>query len=271
MFFHYKSIEDKVYAQQTIHAGGTLSTDEDADTNNEDFILEFIYHANKDNTGVEMLEFQLKCFTGVECDSVYGYGVQILNPSQMTCELKHDYTKEFHPNVLDSETHKYYDYTVNYGSAQVSYFNTDDFVTYGATTELNKDAHPYIIKIEDKKYSFDFNFDNNYLVSEVLWGLGRHYSHYVSNFDYFIWKTYNAITKLQNLEGETVGVYKNLTMEYADVFNFYEEKNGRFEELANFTYSSKYLDLKVTYIDRGAGVHSDSMFNQIITSEVAYE
>lgn len=267
---YYKTIEDTIYAQQSVHMGGTIGTDENADPDNNDFILEFKYYANKDNIGVEMLEFQLKCFSGIDCDYVYGYGVQILNPSQMTCSIKFDYEKTFHPYVLDTETHKYYNYAVDYGSAKVAYFNTDDFVTYGATTELNKDAHPYIIKIDDEKYSFDFKYVENVHYVETLWGVGRTHYYNVSNFEYFLWKTYDAITKLQNTEGETEGVYKNLTMEYYNVFNFYEETNGRFEELANFTYSSKYLDLKVTYIDRGAGVHSDSMFGQIVTSEVAY-
>lgn len=269
MFFHYKSIEDEIYAQQSIHAGGTLSTDKDADPKDEDFVVEFIYHANNDNSGAEMLEFQLKCFTGIECDSVYGYGVQIINPSQLTCSLKYDYETTTHPNILDSETHRYFDYSVSYNNATVNYFNTDDFVSYGAVTSLNADAYPYIIKIDNETFSFDFNYDNDAHYSEVLWGVGRTHTHYVSNVEYFLWKSYNAITKLSTKDGETTGVYKNLTMEYDNVFNFYKEANGRFEELANFTYSSKYIDLKVTYIDRGAGVHSDSMFGKILTSEVA--
>ena len=267
---YYTTIEDIIYSQHTIHAGGTLKKDENADPDDEEFVLEFVYHANNDNSGAEMLEFQLKCFSGIDCDYVYGYGVQILNPSQLTCSLKYDYETTTHPNILDSEIHKYYNYSIDYNNATVNYFNTDDFVSYGATTALNEDAHPYIIKIGDEKYSFDFEFDNEVHYHEVLWGVGRTHTHYVSNFEYFLWKTYNAITELITEDGKTTGVYKNLTMEYYNVFNFYKEENGRFEELADFTYSSKYIDLKVTYIDRGAGVHSDSMFKQIKTSEVAY-
>lgn len=267
LYFYYKSIEYEVYAQQTIHSGGTLKTDKNADKNNTDFVLEFVYYANKDKSGAEMLEFQLKCFSGVNCDSVAGYGMQIINPANMSCSLVYDKDTSHIENIIGTRVDRYWLYNVQYGSSNVSYFNTDDFVSFAAVTALNEEAHPYIIKIEDKPYSFDFNFDDCYLEKEILWGLSHSYYHYVSTFDFFIYKTYTAILDLHNKDGKTEGVYKNLTMEYANVFNFYSEKNGRFQELSNYTYSSKYMDLKVTYIDRGAKVHTDSKFGKIYVNK----
>lgn len=263
---YYNSIEDEVYAQQTIHAGGTISKNENADPDDERFVLEFVYYANKDNSGAEMLEFKLNCFSGINADYIYGYGVQIVNPSQMAIESKPNSSRNYteHSGLMYMTNHYYFDISVNYCSSIVSYYNTDDFVSYSATTSIADEAHPYIVDIDGKLYSFDFNYDNVQLHSSTF--IGASYYHFVSTFDYFLCKSYNAIKNLHNNDdSSTQGVYKNLTFEYADVFNFYAENNGRFDELTDFTYSSNFMDCKVTYVDRGAGVHTDSMFGVIKT------
>lgn len=268
MAIYYKTIEDEVYAQQTIHTGGTITTNDEMSLDNDDFVFEFVYYANNDNSGAEMLEFKLNCFSGINKDYIYGYGVQILNPSEMVVASTPNQSANYkeYSGLCYVTNHYFFDIYVEYGNALVSYYNTDDFVVYNATTSLSDEAHPYIVDIEDQIYSFDFNRDNVSLHSSTF--LGASYYHFVSSFDYFMYKSYTAIKDLHTVDGDSQGIYKNLTMEYNDVINFYEEKNGRFDELSDYTYNSIYLDCKVTYIDRGAGVHSDSMFGAIKT-EVA--
>ena len=111
-----------------------------------------------------------------------------------------------------------------------------------------------------KMYAFDFNKAYMHSQNTAFFGLDQR-KYYVSNFDYFIYKLYNSMSTLS--QGE--GVYTNLNIGLNDVFNIYQYNNstGKFDILTELGYTAEYMGVKITYVERGARMHSDSMFNQI--------
>lgn len=230
---------------------------QDEDTKQAPFIFEFKYEANKDGNGLEVFEVLVTTYTGINMNDTYGYGVQIINPSQMSLDVK---IAKVNETFASWHTETYYNYIVNYGNAELYFYNTHDFVSYGATTALNKNDIPYVIDIEGNPYAFTFNQKN--LVNEHTNLVGWHYQdYYVSNFDYFVYKMYDAIKNITNGDG----VYENLMAKLADVFEFYEYNSlsGKFDKLTDIAYNTSFIGLKTTYLSRGAHVHEDSLFNQL--------
>lgn len=214
-----------------------------------------------------MFEINLTAYTGIEKEKTYKYGVQITNPKNMTNKL------EYYGNGFNLPQWSYYinaTHVIDFTNCNVTYFNSDTEVasntdvSYIATTTLNANNIPYVIDIEEQTYAFDFN--KNYLGKTHVDALGvtNHY-YYQSNFEYFVFKLYSSMSTLS--EGQKV--YDNLNVQLNDVFNIYEHNSltGKFDKLTTFGYSAEYIGLKITYVERGARIHEDSMFNRIGDSQ----
>lgn len=223
----------------------------------KNYVFEIKYFENADDSGIEMYEIKLSAYTGINKNKVYGYGIQVLNPLNMTN------TVEYSTPSLNIWTQNYDingTHVINFNNAEVSYFNSDNNVSYDATTSLNVNNYPYVIDIDKETYAFDFNkrFCER---TEYDWlGFANNY-YFNSNFEYFVFKTYKSMSTLS--QGE--GVYENLNVNLNDVFNIYEFNTltGKFDKLSTVSYSAEYIGVKITYVKRGARIHSDSMFNKI--------
>lgn len=252
-YFWILKNQDKHFTLNTTSMS-TLETDV------ETYIFDFKYFKNEDNSGAEMFELKMNCYTGINKDKVYSYGVQLVNP-----QMKLSYKQESdtpHPFSWYSDIVS--NYVVSYGDTQVNYFNSNDYVSYIATTQLNINNNPYVIDIEDKTYAFDFN--KNYLLRTYTGFTGwKNNYYYKSNFNYFIYKMYKSMSNITSGEG----VYKNLNVGINDVFNIYDynELTGKFDKLTSLGYSSEFMGIKIEIINRGAKVHEDSMFNMIGNSK----
>lgn len=259
-YFGVQWIEDhheEHFAYLTNYWGNNNAPDDsinaDADT---DFTFVINYYANEDNSGAEMFELKVNYYTDYLFQDIYSLGVQVINPNEMDLTIK----REGEDNPVFGDYHAYYKYDVNYSDTSRTYFQTDDGVSFKAQTTFNEKEEPYIIKIDDKPYAFDFNKEfEAEKYSQFLWrGSYRHYS---SSFSYFLYKVYDATSHI--VDGD--GVYKNLKLELADVFNFYEYNpvTGKFDIQSTFGYDVNYVSFKINYHSRGAKVHEDSLFNQI--------
>ena len=230
------------------------SIEADADTA---FTFVVNYYANEDGSGIEMYELRLNYYTDYKFQDVYSLGVQILNPNNMKFNANLDKID----NPLIGDSNLYFSYTVDFKETEVSYYNTDDGVSFDATETFNSRNVPYIINIEDKPYAFNFNKENTELKSTNWYGK-KTYENFTSNFDYFLYKIYDSTTHITDGDG----IYKNLKLELNDVFNLYEYNSttGKFDILNTmFGYDVDYVSFKVNYHKRGAMTHSDSMFKQI--------
>ena len=219
------------------------------------FAFNLKYFANHDNSGAEMLELNITYYTDINLQDVYSLGIQIINPGDLKL------------NIIDvksddsfSEYNAYYSYAFKYNNAKVAFFQTDDGVSFKSTTTFNERQEPFILKIDEKPYAFDFEkqFKTEKFM-QFLWKNG--YRHYVSSFDYFLYMIYDSTSKI--VDGQ--GIYTNLKAELNNVFNIYEynENSGKFDLLTNYGYSATYVPLHITYFDRGAMTHEDSMFGRI--------
>lgn len=256
-YFAIQSKKDSTYIERVMHMNQLTQAPKDDEESQAPFIFEFRYHANADGKGLEMFECLVTTFTGIDRQATYGYGVQIINPSEMKL-LRFEVDSD--DPFLGWSTTTYYKYHVMYNNAETYYYNTHDFVSYGATTALNKNNIPYVIEIENKPYAFTFNKQT--LESEYNGFANWHFANYNrSNFDYFAYKMYDAISKITTGDG----VYENLMAKLTDVFEFYEynEATGKFDKLSDVAYNTSFIGIKTTYISRGAKVLEDSMFNQI--------
>lgn len=230
-------------------------------TESKNHVFELKYFENSDGSGAEMFEIKLTAFTGINMNKTYCYGIQIINPKFMACNLEHP-GNSFH--IWSGSYNINAKYVVDFSESEVAFFNADDNVAYKATTALNTNNYPYVIDIDGVPYAFDFN--KNYLAETFNdWlGIANNY-YYESNFEYFVFKLFSSMSKLTTGEG----VYSNLNVGLNDVFNIYEynQLTGKFDKLTTLGYSAEYIGIKLTYIERGARVHSDSMFNHIGDSQ----
>lgn len=247
------------FALNTWYFGQNPSAD-NTDSNTQ-FTFVVNYYANEDNSGAELYELQVNYFTDKNLSNIYSLGVQILNPSELTYKYKeYDERCEGPFSWIGVGDYYYYlHYELEYNDAEVTYFNTDDGVSFVATDTLELREEPYIISIEDKAYAFDFEKES--LLSEFN-GITNSYRYFTSSFVYFFSNVYYATTGIT----DGAGSYENLALEINDVFNFYEYNSltGKFDiALSEFGYDLTYLGIKVNYYTRGAKVHEDSLYNQI--------
>lgn len=230
------------------------SVEVDPDTN---FTFVVNYYANEDNSGIEMFEIKLNYFTDYQFQDVYSLGIQILNPSN---SMKFGLRKDKTDDQFFGDYHVYYSYDVKLDKKQVSYFNTDDGVSFDSTETFNSREIPYIIKIDGKPYAFDFNkMLTIEKTNQFLWR--SMYDHYSSTFGYFLYRVFDSTTEITDGEG----IYEYLTLELNDVFNIYEynQITGKFDILTTYGYDVNYISFKINYHKRGAMTHEDSLFNKI--------
>lgn len=226
----------------------------------EQYIFEMKYFENSDNSGAEMFELKISAYTGINKNKVYSYGVQLVNPKDITFTFERT-NIDF--NILSWHYIEDWKYVIDFGDTQITYFNTDssgDTASYVATVALNENNNPYVIDIDKKTYAFDFNKRYLHTSNKDFFGM-YDARYYVSNFEYFLYKMYNSMSTIT--QGQ--GVYDNLNVGLNDVFNIYEYNNttGKFDILTELGYTAEFMGVKITYIERGARMHSDSMFGQI--------
>lgn len=220
------------------------------------YVFEMAYYANSDNSGVELFELKLNCYTGVNRDKKYSYGVQILNPNKITST----YNVETSASPGLGVTNNCWRYNYDYSNCELTYYNSDDFVSYIATSALNERETPYIIDIDGEMYAFTFDA-KSFLYEDYSW-LGWKFNNYLlSDFNYFLNLMYNSMSTLTTGDG----VYENLNINLENVFVIYSynEMTKKFDIQTEFGYSSEYMGVKMKYVERGARVHEDSMFNKL--------
>lgn len=220
------------------------------------FVFEFEYHP-ADELGEEMLEMKMTAYTDYLMQDSYCYGVQILKPSKMI--LKEKYIKP-DIKVIQWKSTLEYEYVLNLNGASIKYFNSDDFISYKATTSLNENNTPYLISMGDKVYAMEFNRrtynSTNY---GMLWYKKDIY--YTSSFEYFIYKMYDSISNITT----GPGIYEHLDFQLNDVFQYYSFNSltGKFDQFSDMTFNSDFIGIKVTINNRSARIHEDSLFGQI--------
>lgn len=249
-----------VWIRQNADKHPTINTIKMSTLNNakvETYIFDMSYYANKDNLGVEMFELKLNCYTGINKDKIYSYGVQILNPKNITYEYV-----EYSNSINFFSTNHYFKYNFDMSKSNVSYFNSDNDVSYSASSSLNENEYPYVVDIGNKLYAFNFD-KRTYITggSGLFWG----YVDYMdSTFEYFLYKMYESLSTLSSGEG----IYDSLNVNLNDVFVLYSYNDitKKFDVQTEYGYSPIYMGVKIKYVNRGAKVHSDSMFNKINSS-----
>lgn len=225
------------------------------------YIFEMAYYANSDNSGVEMFELKLNCYTGVNKDKVYSYGVQILNPNKITSTF--NVVPDLSTGVGFAGlggTNNYWKYNYDYSNCELTYYNSDDFVSYKATSALNEHETPYIIDIDGDMYAFTFDAQS-FMYHDRSWTSWNYYNYLISDFDYFLNLMYNSMSTLTTGDG----VYENLNINLENVFVIYSynDLTKKFDIQTDFGYSSEYMGVKMKYVNRGARIHEDSMFNKL--------
>lgn len=250
------------YAIKTFHFGyNDVTGDEFEEDNDVQFTFTINYYANKDNTGVEMYELKVSYFKDINLNEVYSLGVQVINPKELTYRFSEYDEKVKGPFgwIGVGDYHTYYNYELIYNDAEVTYFNSDDGLSYVSTNTLEDREEPYIIKIEDKAYAFDFEKE---ALMSTFHGITTGYNYFTSSFAYFFYKVYVSSTNIT----KGTGKYENLTLEINDVFNFYEYNSltGKFDiQKTDWGYDISYMGIKVNYYTRGAKMHEDSLYGQI--------
>lgn len=228
----------------------------------EDTAFTFVvnYYANEDNSGVEMYELKLNYYTDYKFQDIYSLGIQIVNPGNMNFNARLDKIDDGFFGEPWVDCNYYFTYHVDFSKTKISYYNTDDGVSFNSTETFNSRGVPYIINIEDKPYAFDFEKANKELQGSNIWGK-KSYINVSSNFDYFLYKIYDSTKSITDGDG----IYYNLKLELSDVFNLYEynDTTGKFDKLSTFGYDVNYISFKVNYHKRGAMTHDDSLFDQI--------
>lgn len=220
------------------------------------FVFEFKYFP-KDNLGPEMLEAKITAYTDYLMQDKFVYGIQILNPSAMSLTEEHvrsDIRFFQGYSIID------YKYHISNSFCDIVYFNSDDFVSYEATTALNKNNTPYLIDFGGTVYAM--NFDKRVKSRTDYTGINyRKEVYYTSNFEYFIFKMYDAIKSI--VTGP--GIYENLDFQLNDIFNFYSYNSftGKFDMLSDMVFNSDFIGIKLTIQDRSVRLHEDSMFGRV--------
>lgn len=244
------------------HYSVTTTNMSTLDTKVKQYIFELKYHENSDKSGVEMFEIKITAYTGVNKDKVHSYGIQLINPD-ITNDTVRTGTGGF--NIWEWKNDLEFTHKVNFNETKIAYFNSDNNVSYGATTALNTNNTPYIIDIDGELYAFDFN--KRYLVdtNTDFFALKQN-KYYNSSFEYFVFKMYNGMSTLTNGEG----IYDNLNVNLNDVFNIYSynETTKKFDALSDLGYNAEYMGVRITYVERGARIHSDSLFGQVGNQQI---
>ncbi len=210
------------------------------------------YYENADKNGYEMFELKLNYYTDYLMRDKYSLGMQIINPSEL------EFNKGYSDSYLTLQGWQdYFKYYLNLHNANVYYFNTDDGLNFNTTNTFNSKKVPYIIRIDEKPFAFDFNKET---ITERYIIL-KHNVHFNSNFNYFLYKTMYATTHIT----EKNKTFQNLTLDFEDVFNIFEynEESQKFDKQSTFGYSVDYISFKVNYFERGATTHKDSFFGRI--------
>lgn len=210
------------------------------------------YYENANKNGYEMFEIKLNYYTDYLLRDKYSLGIQIINPSLI--EFKSGLSESY---LTLQGWQDYYKYYLIQNDANVYYFNTDDGLNFNTTNAFNTKNVPYIINIDNKPFAFDFNKETITEKYVIL----RHNHYFMSNFNYFLYKTMFATTHIT----EKNKTYQNLTLEFEDVFNIseYNSESKKFDKQSTYGYSVDYINFKVNYYERGATTHKDSFFGRI--------
>lgn len=212
------------------------------------------YYENKDNSGVELFEIKLTSYTDYLMQGVYSTGIQIINPSSMTCEVV---SNGFEWDFFGGKHYNYRKYKVTH-SGDIYYFNSVDGYSFNASDELKSASHDlYIVDIDGSPYAFNFDkrvYDYNYTFAATS------YNVYDSSFDYFKYQVYEAVKSLKE-----DGTYLNMPLKFDDVFKLYEynSSTGEFDIQSTKGYSQEYFHFKFNKYNRGAVIHEDSVFDVI--------
>lgn len=253
-----KTNYSSAFSYKTYFWGTSNNVPEDQEKIDPDSKFTFVidYWENADGQGAEMLEIKVNYFTDYQFTDVYSLGVQILNPSNMVLNtngigfwdghlvIDEDYGLQMANNAT---------YSIQLNGASIAYFNTDDNVSFKATSTFNDRNVPFIIDIDNKPYAFDFNKVTKERHGN-LW-----YCH--SNFDYFLYRVFDATSHLTSKDM----TYQYLKLELTDVFNLYKysQTSGKFDILSDLGYEVDYIKIKLNYHSRGVYTHEDSQFGQI--------
>lgn len=257
--FGYYWIKKNAYKHPTVQ---TTNFSTLKDTNVKTYIFEMTYYANSDNSGVEMFEIKLNCYTGINKNKIHSYGVQLVNPKN----IKNTF------NVVKTEgvgfiglggTNQYWKYNYDYSNCELTYFNSDDATSYNATVALNERKTPYIVDIGGQLYAFTFNA-KSFMRLDRSWISWKYYQYLQSDFDYFLNTMYSSMSNITT----GTGVYENLNINVDNVFVIYSynETTKKFDIQTELGYSAEYMGVRIKYVERGARVHEDSMFNKIGSS-----
>lgn len=256
----------------------TLDTVEGSDN----YIVELNYFANKDKSGVELLEFKLKYLTNENTSDTMEAGIQFVADKNQSIETvlgkyKHKWDTTsvaiataiggpigFVVGALNGGSNYY---AADFQNCNIYKYNRYANISYSATSEINANS-AFLLPIGEETFLMSFKGEQS---SEQMTNAnGAEVRNCFIRYDanYMIMKLFNAI-KNSNMNNGT----HYTKFEFKENMFNYQKSNGNntfTDVITNEDEFSKiqekimnYFTIKINTHTRGAKIASDSMFNII--------
>ena len=223
---------------------GTLSQ---ADSEEEKYIFNVVYYANRDNSGIELFEIQCNGYTDYTMSDVYSYGYQVVNNSESEGIS--------YSQIVDHKDNFFFfkDETTIYNECNgyEYFYNTSNGTSFEATANMEDGLFKF--DIDGEVYAFEF-------LGKVKTAENWHsVTHTVNDFELFASLMFDVVKSLNECSNMT-----STAVQIKDIFKVYKvDSSGVFTELPDTTYESKFINFNFTVYDKGATNYTQSMFGAI--------
>ena len=224
-----------------------------ADIRDNNFFT-FKYFSNKNKNGIEALEIKINAYTDENKSFVYGYGLQLIEPSFKQVDITDRSGGLFQ--------YRYNSYLKSTSTA-TSYYNTSNGVSYSATVQI------------DEKNLFMLDFGNEDIWYARFKGLVKYQelspflfakAKYYESIDcmYFVRDIYDMCKTVTLPEGQYEDYFLLDVTKYF-VFARQPDNAEAFSELKDDTYTlvQNFMSCKLELSDDGLSLANQSMFGRI--------
>ena len=224
-----------------------------ADIRDNNFFT-FKYFSNKNNNGIEALEIKINAYTDENKSFVYGYGLQLLEPSFKQIDITDRSGGLFN--------YRYNSYLTSTSTA-TSYYNTSNRVSYSATVQIDeKNLFMLDFGNEDIWYARFKGLVKYNEVSQFLFVKAKYYESY--DCMYFARDIYEMCKTVTLPAGQYEDYF---LLDISKYFLFAQQPDNAeaFTELKEdkYTLIQNFMSCKLELSDDGLALASDSMFGRI--------
>lgn len=231
------------------------------DTNGKRAIVQVVYYENIDGSGVELLDVKLSGYSDTNANNIVSFGVQVIGGIENleVCEKAYQIVER---GFLGIPTKVNNSYTFigyngdepigekNHEAGKLCFYEESDNLNYANVNTAFDDFGYIRVEIEDKVYALRFG--------------------YPRESEHFLWREDNLSSSLSEFVKDLETQVKSCpightakTFGYKDMFQLFEIKNGKFEDVANQDEVYNYIYVDFTHYQTGAKTAQDSLFKQI--------